>query len=70
MINNLGEGYYGVEATGRTIASSVLVKMNEAYDKAMSIPDKDIIITEYKYKTKPAAPHKRSRKAASASSTF
>ena len=51
MIHNLGEGYYGVEATGRAISPAVLDRINQAYDAARAIPDDAIIITDYQYKT-------------------
>ena len=50
MIRNLGEGYYGVEATTRAISPAVLERMDQAYAEAMAIPDGAIIITDYKYK--------------------
>jgi hypothetical protein len=52
MIRNLGEGYYGVEATTRAIPTSVLEQMDDAYAKALAISDDAIIIKNFKYKTK------------------
>jgi hypothetical protein len=54
MIRNLGEGYYGVEATSGAMSAAVLEQVDEAYEEAMAIPDDAIIITEYQYEA--AAP--------------
>jgi hypothetical protein len=47
MIQNIGEGYYGVEETTHAISPSVLAQMNQACAKAMAISDNDIVIREY-----------------------
>jgi hypothetical protein len=47
MIQNIGEGYYGVEKTTHTISPSVLAQMNRACAEAMAISDNDIVIREY-----------------------
>jgi hypothetical protein len=53
MVRNLGDGYYGIEATGRTITPADFHRLTEAFSKAASIPDEAIKIVDYRYETEP-----------------
>lgn len=68
MIRNLGEGYYGVDASSGAMSPAVLEQVDEAFEEAMAIPDDAIIITEYQYATAAPKAAPRTRAAAAAAS--
>jgi hypothetical protein len=49
VIRNLGEGYYGVEATSGAMSKAVLDPLDDASAEAMEIPDDDIVVADHRY---------------------